>query len=129
MYSLISISLEMNQKVYNKKELKAYRIALRNKSTSAEVTLWNYLKNSQLGRKFRRQHSIGNYITDFCCPSEKIIIELDGNVHGGYSQIEKDEIRDKYLEDLGLRILRFENRLVFQEPDYVLNEIKNVFHK
>ena len=129
MYSLISISLEMNQKVYNKKELKAYRVALRNKSTSAEVTLWNFLKNSQLGKKFRIQHSIGNYITDFCCPSEKIIIELDGNVHGGYSQIEKDEIRDKYLEDLGFRILRFENRLVFQEPDYVLNEIKNAFHK
>jgi len=128
-YSRISIPLKMNQKLYNKNELKAYRAELRNKSTSAEVTLWNFLKNSQLGRKFRRQHSIGNYITDFCCPSEKIIIELDGNVHGEYSQIEKDEIRAKYLEDLGFRILRFENRLVFQEPDYVLNEIKNVFHK
>jgi very-short-patch-repair endonuclease len=126
-YSKISIALEMNHKLYNKKELKAYRIALRNKSTSAEVALWNFLKNSQLGRKFRRQHSIGNYITDFCCPSEKLIIELDGNVHGEYSQIEKDEMRDKYLEDLGFRILRFENRLVFQEPDYVLNEIMNIF--
>ena len=129
MYSRIYIPLKMNQKLYNKNELKVYRAELRNKSTSAEVTLWNFLKNSQLGRKFRRQHSIGNYITDFCCPSEKIIIELDGNVHGEYSQIEKDEIRAKYLEDLGFRILRFENRLVFQEPDYVLNEIKNVFHK
>jgi very-short-patch-repair endonuclease len=119
----------MNHKFYNKKELKANRVALRNKSTSAEVTLWNFLKSSKLGRKFRRQHSIGNYITDFCCPSEKLIIELDGNVHGEYSKIEKDEIRDKYLEDLGFRILRFENRLVFQEPDYVLNEIKNFFHK
>jgi very-short-patch-repair endonuclease len=128
-FSLISISLEMNQKLYNKKELKAYRVALRNKSTSAEVALWNFLKNSQLGRKFRRQHSIGNYITDFCCPSEKIIIELDGNVHGENLQIEKDEIRDKYLEDLGFRILRFENKLVFQDPDYVLKEIKNVFIK
>ena len=119
----------MNPKLYNKKELKAYRIALRNKSTSAEVALWKLLKSSQSGRKFRRQHSIGKYITDFCCPSEKLIIELDGNGHGKYSQIEKEEIRDNYLEDLGFRILRFENRLVFQEPDYVLNEIKNIFHK
>jgi very-short-patch-repair endonuclease len=128
-YGLIFISVEMNPKLYNKKELKAYRIALRNKSTSAEVALWKLLKNNQSGRKFRRQHSIGNYITDFCCPSEKLIIELDGNGHGKYSQIEKEEIRDKYLEDLGFRILRFENRLVFQEPEYVLNEIKNIFHK
>ena len=126
---IIFISVEMNPKLYNKKELKAYRIALRNKSTSAEVALWKLLKSNQSGRKFRRQHSIGNYITDFCCPSEKLIIELDGNGHGQYSQIEKEEIRDKYLEDLGFRILRFENRLVFQEPDYVLNEIKNLFHK
>jgi very-short-patch-repair endonuclease len=81
------ISVEMNPKLYNKRELKDYRRALRNKSTSAEVTLWNFLKNGQLGRKFRRQHSIGNYITDFCCPSEKLIIELDGNSHGEYSQI------------------------------------------
>jgi very-short-patch-repair endonuclease len=119
----------MNHKLHNKKDLKAYRIALRKKSTSAEVTLWNFLKKSQSGRKFRRQDSIGNYITDFCCPSEKLIIELDGNGHGEYSTIEKDEIRDKYLEDQGFRILRFENKLVFQDPEYVLNEIKNVFNK
>jgi very-short-patch-repair endonuclease len=117
----------MNHRLYNKKELKSYRITLRNKSTSAEAALWNFLKKSQLGRKFRRQHSIGKYITDFCCPSEMLIIELDGNVHGEYSQIEKDEIRDKYLEDLGFRILRFENRFVFQDPDYILNEIKTIF--
>jgi len=121
--------VEMNPKLYNKKELKGYRIALRNKSTSAEIALWKLLKSRQSGRKFRRQHSIGNYITDFCCPSEKLIIELDGNGHGEYSQIEREEIRDKYLEDLGFRILRFENRLVFQEPEYVLNEIKNSFHR
>ena len=128
-YGIIFISVEMNPKLYNKKELKGYRIALRNKSTSAEIALWKLLKSRQSGRKFRRQHSIGNYITDFCCPSEKLIIELDGNGHGEYSQIEREEIRDKYLEDLGFRILRFENRLVFQEPEYVLNEIKNSFHR
>jgi very-short-patch-repair endonuclease len=129
MCNSIFYPIEMNDKLYNKKELKTYRVALRNKSTSAEAALWNLLKNSQLGRKFRRQHSIGYYIADFCCPSEKLIIELDGNVHGEYAQIEKDENRDKYLEDVGFRILRFENRLVFQEPDFVINEIKNSFQK
>ncbi len=50
----------------NLKTLKPQRKHLRNHSTSAEATLWNYLKNSQLeGRKFRRQHSIEFYILDF----------------------------------------------------------------
>ena len=114
--------------IFNRRELKINRRDLRNKSTSAEVALWNLLKNRKLeGRKFRRQHSLVNYIADFCCPSEKLIIELDGQVHGSYSQIQKDLERDHYLQKLGFDILRFENRLVFQDPDYVLNEIRKKF--
>ena len=117
-----------NQQFFNRKNLKQYRISLRKNSTSAEVALWKLLKSGSLkGRKFRRQHSIGHYIVDFYCPSEKLIIELDGNPHGDYIQIERDTSRDKYLEELGMTILRFENRFVFQEPEYVLNEIMKVF--
>ncbi len=114
--------------IFNIKELKSYRINLRKNSTSAEVALWKLLKNKQLeGRKIRRQHSIGNFIVDFCCPSEKLIIELDGDIHGDYNQIEKDTKRDQYLQDLGFNILRFENRFVFQDPEYVLREIRKGF--
>jgi len=103
-------------------------MCLRKNSTSAESTLWNLLKNRQMeGRKFRRQHSCGNYIVDFCCPSEKIIIELDGDVHGDYHQIEKDIKREEYLKNLGFTIIRFENKWVFQDSDFVLSEIKRKF--
>jgi len=58
--------------------------------------LWNILKSKKLeGRKFRRQHSIGSFIVDFCCPSEKLIVELDGAPHGEYVQIEKDIKRNQ----------------------------------
>jgi very-short-patch-repair endonuclease len=68
------------QNLFNRKSLKFYRSSLRNKSTSAEAELWKVLKSKRLiGRKFRRQHSIGNYIVDFFCASEKLVIELDGN--------------------------------------------------
>ena len=114
--------------LFNRKELKPLRSYLRNRSTSAESALWNLLKSGKLeGRKFRRQHSIDKYIVDFYCPSEKLVIELDGDPHGDYINIEKDIKRDKYLEGLGLTVIRFENRFVFQEPEYVLNEIKNAF--
>ena len=66
----------------NNKSLKTKRQYLRTPSTPAEILLWKFLKQNQLvGRKFRRQHSIGNYILDFYCPSQKLIIELDGNAH------------------------------------------------
>jgi len=119
-----------NNNFFNRKYLKSFRSSLRNKSTSAEAELWNILKSKNLnGRKFRRQHSIGNYIVDFYCASDKLVIELDGNPHGEYHKIEKDEKRDQYLQGMGFSVLRFENRLVFQEPEFVKNEITKSFDK
>src|SRR5664280_1839887 len=93
-----------NQNLFNRKSLKFFRSSLRNKSTSAELR--NILKSKKLNaRKFRRQHSIGNYIVDFFCASEKLVIELDGNPHNQYHKIEKDKKRDQYLEGLGFSIL------------------------
>ena len=54
----------------------------------------------------------------------KLIIELDGDPHGEYYKIQKDENRDKYLESLGFTVLRFENRFVFKEPEYLKDEIR-----
>jgi very-short-patch-repair endonuclease len=69
----------INNNLFNRKNTKAFRSSLRNRSTSAEAALWNILKSKNLdGRKFRRQYSIDKYIVDFICPSEKLIIELDG---------------------------------------------------
>jgi very-short-patch-repair endonuclease len=119
-----------NKNIFNRKGLKSYRSSLRNRSTSAEAVLWDILKSKNLdGRKFRRQYSIGSYIVDFCCPSEKLIIELDGDPHGEYHKIQEDENRDKYIESLGFTVLRFENRFVFQEPEYLKKELRKVINK
>ena len=112
----------------NLKNLKPQRKHLRNHSTSAESTLWNCLKNSQLeGRKFRRQHSIEFYILDFFCSSERINIELDGQEHfEGYGLVENEK-RDEFLKSLNIKVLRFENKQVFENINWVLNEIKRHF--
>ena len=117
-----------NENLFNRKGLKSFRSSLRKRSTSAEAALWEMLKSKQLdGRKFRRQYSIGSYIVDFCCPSEKLVIELDGDYHGEYNKIQEDENRDKFIESLGFTVLRFENRFVFREPEYLKSEIRKVF--
>jgi very-short-patch-repair endonuclease len=118
----------MKQRIHNKPELKSYRKHLRNNGTSAEAVLWCQLKNRQLeNRKFRRQHSIGYYIVDFYCPQEKLVIELDGEDHFWGDQINEDERRDEFLRDNGIRIIRFENKWIFKDMAYVLNEIRKHF--
>jgi len=86
-------------KTFNRRSLKDKRKNLRNNSTQAETFLWGYLKNSQFeGRKFRRQTSIKNYIVDFYCPQEKLVIELDGDYHFDENVMKEDEKRSKILE-------------------------------
>ena len=92
----------------------------------AEVALWNYLKGRRLlGRKFRRQTSIGNYVLDFYCPQEKLGIELDGKVHEFDSVSLKDRYKSEYLTSLGVKILRFENKEIFNNLEKVLKIIKD----
>ncbi len=118
----------MSKPNHNKKYLKRNRKELRNNLTSAEATLWSMLKNKKLGgRKFRRQQSIDNFIVDFYCPKEKLIIELDGDIHFNPICENADYLRDKILKNYGFKVLRFENKVVFQQPEIILNAIKNCF--
>lgn len=120
----------MKKQIHNLKEMEVYRKSLRNNATSAEAFLWNHLKGSKLdGRKFRRQHSIEHYIVDFYCPSERLIVELDGQVHMNNTVDEYDRKREKDLEDLGFNVIRFENRMVFDFLPSVLKDIKDQFKK
>lgn len=115
-------------KIFNRKSLKPRRQDLRNNPTQAEAFLWGFLKHSQLeDKKFRRQASIGSYIVDFYCPSEKLIIELDGEVHFDEEAKKYDAERTKYLESLGLKVIRFENQEVIYNLDKVLKEISKHF--
>jgi very-short-patch-repair endonuclease len=112
----------------NLPELKGFRKELRSSLTPAEARLWTMLKGSSLrGRKFRRQHSLSGYIFDFYCPAEKLAVELDGEVHFNERAAEYDYQRKLFLKYFGILVLRFENRLVFEEPEYVLDRIKERF--
>ena len=91
--------------------------------TEAESILWSLLRNKYLGDKFRRQHIIGNYIADFVCLHNKLIIEIDGGYHFAGNQIVKDEERTEGLEELGFRIVRFTNDEVLFDTNRVINEI------
>jgi very-short-patch-repair endonuclease len=96
--------------------------SLRKDMTIAERKLWSALRLGQMnGRKFRRQHPFENYILDFVCLEEKLVIEVDGSQH--FEQINKDEVRTKILEKAGFRVMRFWNNQVMNEFEGVTEAI------
>ncbi len=117
-------------RLHNQKALISNRKQLRNNTTQAEKMLWYELKNNQLsGRKFRRQHSVGNYILDFYCPEERLAIELDGEHHEEDEQKEYDQKRTEYLNGLKITVVRFKNTDVIFGRDSIVKKILEKFKK
>lgn len=96
----------------------------RQNPTEAERALWEIVRgNKMAGFKFRRQHIISNYIADFICLSEKLIIEVDGLHHQLPENKINDEERTKELNKYGFDVLRFTNSQILNDTDDVINTI------
>jgi very-short-patch-repair endonuclease len=96
---------------------------LRTRQTAAEEMVWGALRGRRLaGLKFRRQHPIGTFVVDFCCPDRRLVVELDGAVHA--TQQEHDAEREALLVAAGYRALRFPNESVNDDLPAVLETIR-----
>jgi very-short-patch-repair endonuclease len=105
---------------------------LRRRQTKAEAVLWEAMRNRQIdGKKFLRQHPVifefdGKerfLVPDFYCHEAGLVVELDGGIHR--KQKDYDAIREEVLTDLGLRVLRFKNKLVLRNLPSVLKKIRS----
>src|ERR1700677_4873045 len=95
---------------FNRSEEKDRRRGLRNDMPASGVLLWLEFRGKQLlGRKFRRQYSVGPYCIDFFCPEISLAIELDGDTHFTDEAKRQDHDRHEWIESFGLRFLRFTN--------------------
>ena len=94
----------------------------RKNPTVAEQKIWEAVRNSNLGHKFRRQHSIGQFIVDFVCIEKKLVVEIDGPIHD--TQQREDAERTKFIEGEGFKVIRFSNEKVLSNPEEVLAKIK-----
>jgi len=96
---------------------------LRTHSIEAEKRLWYFLRDRGVENcKFRRQHSIGRYIADFCCIEKKLVIELDGGHH--LLNKDYDERRARFLQSKGYCVIRFWDNEVMTKTEVVLEEIQ-----
>jgi very-short-patch-repair endonuclease len=103
-------------------KLTARSRALRRQSTPAETKLWFDLLR-HCPAKFSRQKALGGYVADFYCASRRLVVEIDGDSHFTAEAEKRDAVRDAWLEQKGLRILRFTNQDVMQRFEGVCLEI------
>lgn len=102
---------------------------LRNNMTKQERKFWNIVRNRKFyGYRFLRQVVIGNYIVDFVCKSEFIVVEIDGGQHNFIDNINNDNLRTEYLESMGYRVLRFWNNDIDNNIEGVYEEMKKAFN-
>jgi very-short-patch-repair endonuclease len=113
-------------RIKNNPILKNTRRKLRSNGTPAEGAMWNILKGRKVsGLRFRRQFSVGSFVLDFYCPSIRLAVELDGDYHYHCNMPEKDFERGrKLLGEHGITTIRFENKVVFENPEGIVATIE-----
>ena len=109
---------------YNPK-LKELARELRNNPTKAEAILWKSLSRKQcFGYDFHRQIPLGNFITDFFCQELMLVIELDGISHNQEKVQKRDQKKEKFLNSLGVTVLRFQDSDIYPENRDAMMEIE-----
>ena len=104
---------------------KELRQQLRRDSTSCERILWRKLSKKQIdGFRFRRQHGFDIYVMDFYCPQAKLCIEVDGEVHDSLEKRKKDAERTAFLNQCGIKVVRFKNEEIENNIDDVVHKIR-----
>jgi very-short-patch-repair endonuclease len=102
---------------------------LRKNMTDSEKILWMHLKPGIQNFKFRRQHPIGLFVADFFCHKLKLIIEVDGGIHDLEENKINDKEREKFFIDSGYSIIRFTNKQVHNEIEFILKEVNSLITK
>lgn len=105
-------------------------IELRNNMTKAEKKLWQELRNRELFKaRWKAQHPIDIFVVDFYCHKYKLVIEVDGDIHLKEEIRERDDGREHDIEKLGISILRFTNKEIFENIESVKERILDEINK
>lgn len=100
---------------------------MRQFQTLAEKHAWYILRDRRsLGLKFRRQVPIDDYIVDFYCEELRLVLGVDGDVHGTPEKMKRDAAKDKRLVELGYRVMRITNDRSINDPDALIEMIRSL---
>jgi very-short-patch-repair endonuclease len=94
--------------------------------TKWEIHLWNDLKGRKMyGFKVRRQYGFDNYVVDFYCPTLKLAIEVDGDVH--YFKKKKDQEKDQRLKEEDVKIIRIKTLDLEEDYESMIVYLEDIF--
>ena len=96
---------------------------LRRDMSLPEVLLWQRLRGRNAEVKFRRQHPVGPYVVDFYCREASLIVEIDGEAHDRSDRPDRDEVRNKFLQENGYRVIRIAATEILRDVDAVAASI------
>ena len=96
---------------------------LRRQMSPPEALLWQLLRRSPAGIRFRRQYAIGPYVADFYCPAAKLVIEIDGQIHDFEDTATRDNARDRLITSFGVRIERIPAAQVMKDATAIASSI------
>ena len=103
---------------------------LRRCQQPSEELLWQLLRDRRcVNAKFRRQHPVPPYNCDFFCFELSLDIECDGSDHFTEDGIRKDKLRTKFLNALGITVVRFTNHQIENDTQAVLSEIRSTINR
>ncbi len=109
-------------------ELKEFARQMRSHSTKGEIKFWcELLRKRKSGYQFYRQKIILNYIVDFYCAKLKLIIEIDGTSH--LYKTKRDIKRDSNLEELGLKIVRYNDPEVLNNFEFIEKDFNKIIQE
>ena len=98
---------------------------LRQSAGLAATRVWEQVRGGAIdGHKFRREHPVGPYYADFACRRLRLVIEIDGGVHGLGHVRENDERRQAEIEAFGWTVLRFTNDEALLEPGRLAEAVR-----
>ena len=96
---------------------------LRKEMTSPEIGLWLALRRNEVGLRFRRQHAAGGYVLDFYCAPARLAIEVDGEAHARGDRPARDAVREAWLSEQGVRVVRYSANEVLTNLEGVVRQI------
>ena len=102
---------------------------MRNNLGLPEIILWNQIKSSKLGYKFRRQYGVGKYVLDFYCSELRLGIELDKSTHDNTESYAKDKERENFIKNFNIKIIHFQNKDILNNLNGIRENLKQDLNK
>ena len=99
---------------------------LRRELSPPEVMLWQILRASPGGHKFRKQHPAGPYVLDFFCARANLAVEIDGLAHDMGNRPAHDACRGQWLRENRIGALRIPARDVLDSVDAVAQSVVDI---